>query len=45
MVHSYHPLRVFAGSAHTQLADEIAQILGITLGRATTSASWYHGFW
>ncbi|MGL4651136.1 MAG: ribose-phosphate diphosphokinase [Caldilineaceae bacterium] len=36
MVHSYHPLRVFAGSAHTQLADEIAQILGITLGRATT---------
>lgn len=36
MVHSYHPLRVFAGSAHPDLADEIAQILGITLGRATT---------
>jgi ribose-phosphate pyrophosphokinase len=36
MVHSYHPLRVFTGSAHTELADEIAQILGITLGRATT---------
>lgn len=36
MVHSYHPLRIFAGSAHPQLADEIAQILGVTLGRATT---------
>jgi ribose-phosphate pyrophosphokinase len=37
MVHSYHPLRIFAGSAHPQLADEIAQILGVTLGRATTT--------
>lgn len=36
MVHSYHPLRIFTGSAHTALAHEIAQILGITLGRATT---------
>lgn len=36
MVHSYHPLRVFTGSAHRELAEEITQILGITLGRATT---------
>lgn len=36
MVHSYHPLRIFTGSAHRELAEEITQILGITLGRATT---------
>lgn len=31
-----HPLRIFTGSAHPQLADEIAQILGVPLGRSTT---------
>jgi ribose-phosphate pyrophosphokinase len=36
MVHSYHPLRIFSGSAHPELADEIAQILGVTLGKVTT---------
>lgn len=36
MVHSYHPLRIFTGSAHRELAEEITQILGLTLGRATT---------
>jgi ribose-phosphate pyrophosphokinase len=33
---SYHPLRIFSGSAHPQLAQEIATILGVELGRATT---------
>lgn len=36
MVRSYHPLRIFSGSAHRELAEEIAQILGVTLGGATT---------
>lgn len=36
MVHSYHPLRIFSGSAHPELAKEIAQILGVSLGKATT---------
>jgi ribose-phosphate pyrophosphokinase len=36
MVHSYHPLRIFSGSAHRSLAEEVAQILGVTLGGATT---------
>ena len=35
MVESYHPLRIFAGSAHPELAQEIADILHVTLGEAT----------
>jgi ribose-phosphate pyrophosphokinase len=31
-----HPLRIFSGSAHPQLANEIARILGITLGKSTS---------
>jgi len=30
------PFRIFSGSAHPALAEEIANILGIPLGRATT---------
>ncbi len=36
MVHSYHPLSIFSGSAHRELAEEIAQLLGVSLGKATT---------
>ena len=36
MVESYHPLRIFSGSAHPALADEIASILNVNLGRSTT---------
>lgn len=36
MVESYHPLRIFTGSAHPALAREIADILHANLGRATT---------
>ncbi|MBE2239153.1 MAG: ribose-phosphate diphosphokinase [Caldilineaceae bacterium] len=36
MVQSYHPLRIFTGSAHPALAREIADILHVDLGRATT---------
>lgn len=36
MVESYHPLRIFTGSAHPGLAQEIAQLLAVNLGRATT---------
>jgi ribose-phosphate pyrophosphokinase len=36
MTQSYHPLRVFAGSAHPDLARETAGLLGVELGRATT---------
>jgi ribose-phosphate pyrophosphokinase len=36
MVESYHPLRIFTGSAHPALAREIADILHVDLGRATT---------
>ncbi len=36
MVESYHPLRIFTGSAHPELAREIADILHVNLGRATT---------
>lgn len=32
-----HPLRVFSGSAHPTLAAEIANILNIPLGKATTT--------
>lgn len=31
-----HPLRIFSGSAHPKLAQEISGILGVPLGRATT---------
>lgn len=37
MVESYHPLRIFTGSAHPALAREIADILHVNLGRATTT--------
>ena len=36
MVESYHPLRIFTGSAHPELAQEIVTMLGATLGKATT---------
>ena len=36
MPESYHPLRIFTGSAHPKLAQEIASILNVGLGRATT---------
>ncbi len=36
MAESYHPLRIFTGSAHPELAHEIAAILNVDLGRATT---------
>jgi ribose-phosphate pyrophosphokinase len=36
MAESYHRLRIFAGSAHPELAEGIASILGVPLGRATT---------
>jgi ribose-phosphate pyrophosphokinase len=31
-----HPLRIFSGSAHPTLAQEIADTLGVPLGKATT---------
>lgn len=33
---SYHPLRIFSGSAHPELAQEIAALLHVELGRSTT---------
>ncbi|MBK8049626.1 MAG: ribose-phosphate pyrophosphokinase [Anaerolineales bacterium] len=36
MVESYHPLRIFCGSAHPELGQEIAGILHVDLGRAMT---------
>jgi ribose-phosphate pyrophosphokinase len=36
MPESYHPLRIFTGSAHPELAREIATTLNVSLGRATT---------
>src|SRR3954468_12270623 len=36
MPESYHPLRIFSGSAHPELAREIATTLNVTLGRSTT---------
>lgn len=36
MPESYHPLRIFSGSAHPELAHEIAALLNVDLGRATT---------
>ena len=31
-----HPLRIFSGSAHPQLAQEIANLLGVLVGKNTT---------
>ncbi len=31
-----HPLRIFTGSAHPQLAEEIANLLGVLVGKTTT---------
>lgn len=36
MVESYHPLRIFSGSAHPTLAAEIAAMLGVNLGHSIT---------
>ncbi len=36
MVESYHPLRIFSGSAHPELACEIATLLGVDVGKSTT---------
>ncbi|MEZ4614999.1 MAG: ribose-phosphate pyrophosphokinase-like domain-containing protein [Caldilineaceae bacterium] len=36
MVESYHPLRIFSGSAHRPLAEEIASMLNVNLGQSTT---------
>ena len=33
---SAHPLRIFSGSSHPELANEIAQQLGVSLGQTTT---------
>jgi ribose-phosphate pyrophosphokinase len=33
---SYHPLRIFSGSAHPQLAQEVAALLQVEVGRTTT---------
>ena len=33
---SYHPLRIFSGSTHKELALEIAETLGVELGQSTT---------
>lgn len=33
---SAHPLRIFCGSSHPELANEIAQQLGVPLGKTTT---------
>lgn len=36
MVESYHPLRIFSGSAHPELAQEIATLLNVDVGKTTT---------
>lgn len=36
MVDSYHPLRIFSGSAHPELAKEIADLLNVNLGHSIT---------
>jgi ribose-phosphate pyrophosphokinase len=33
---SGHPLRIFSGSSHPQLASEVAMQLGVTVGKSTT---------
>lgn len=37
MVESYHPLRIFSGSAHPLLAEEIARTLDVAMGKSTTT--------
>lgn len=37
MVESYHPLRIFSGSAHPGLAESIADILSVGIGQTTTT--------
>lgn len=37
MVESYHPLRIFSGSAHPALARRIADILDVGMGQSTTT--------
>jgi ribose-phosphate pyrophosphokinase len=32
-----HPLRIFSGNAHPELAQEIAEILNVPMGRSTTT--------
>ena len=32
-----HPLRIFSGTAHPELAQEIAEILNVPMGRSTTT--------
>jgi ribose-phosphate pyrophosphokinase len=34
---STHPLRVFTGSSHPALAHEVTEILGVPLGKSTTT--------
>lgn len=36
MPESYHRLRIFSGSAHMQLAEEVADLLNVPLGKTTT---------
>jgi ribose-phosphate pyrophosphokinase len=36
MVDSYHPLRIFSGSAHPVLAEEVTALLDVPQGKATT---------
>jgi ribose-phosphate pyrophosphokinase len=36
MTESYHPLRIFSGSAHPELAQEVVNLLGAELGRSST---------
>lgn len=33
---SFHPLRIFSGSAHPELAQEIAKQLGVSLGKSSS---------
>lgn len=33
---SFHPLRIFSGSAHPELAQEIAEELGVSLGKSSS---------
>lgn len=37
MVESYHPLRIFTGSAHPKLAQRVANTLDVRLGETTTT--------
>lgn len=36
MTRNRHPLRIFSGSAHPALAEEVANILSVPLGKSTT---------